>query len=316
MKKIFYLLAAVIFTISACTEADNVMDGTVEGGLLDVTTASINYVVGDAKDYTVEFKVFQAEDMKTTKVEAYISFYTFKRNADGTIFEDADEQVVALSSNEILFKTIDITETKNHFVTFDVGFDELIVGLNVEGTDYYTTLPTSDGDYLIGDYWALRFVNTTSDGNVHENYKQVNISVSTRFAGKYLTTASEYLHPTAGNLGDWNGIVKSVQSVDAITYKLLYIASWEDEPQNILYFQIGADDKVIVLKEYNGKALTLWGADPVGTCEGGDLPLIDCANSNYVEKKADGADIIHIAYGYVRSTGTRQFSETLVKVID
>ena len=304
INKIYFLLASVILMMGACIDPVDVTPTSSEGGLLEIETPGVYYVVGEDKPYTVEFKVFQGA-VKTTQVKVFKSFHT------------VDTAGNALVSNEVLFKTIDISETVTHFVSFDVTFAELRDGLQIDGAD----LPATDAEFQIGDYWDLRFVSVTSDGEEHQNYAGAIVSVSTRFAGSYLASETVYLHPTAGSFyGEWDGMVKSVLSVDAITYKLQYIAysygGWDVE-ENTLYFQVNGDLSVTVLKEYDGNEILLWGTDPVATCDAGELPGIDCANTNFVVKDdVNGADEIHIAYGYIRDTGTRQFSEVLTKIVN
>jgi len=319
LNKLSFFVVALIFILGACTEPDNLVptntdwDGEqfpVGGGLLEVTTPSVNYIVGEPEGYKVEFEVKQGANNHTKKVEVYSVFHAYKRAGEAdTLVLDEDGNKIPLSSNEVLLKSFDITEATNHFIDFDLNYSDLIKDLEIDGA----ALPASDGELSIGDYWELRFVSTVEDGNKFENYKRTNISVSTRFAGTYITTSSSYIHPTSGNLGDWNGLTKYVESVDAITYKLTYIGSWESEANNALYFTVNEDYSITVLTEYGGVEMLIWGADPVATCQDGTLPSIDCENTNFVELKDDGKDVIHIAYGYIRSSGTREFEETMVK---
>ncbi len=305
IKKIYFVLASLILLTGACIDPDDNTPVASEGGLLEITTPGIYYVVGEDHPYTVEFKVFQGA-VRTTQVKIYKQF--FGKDSEGN----------EIVSNEVLFRTVDISSSVTEFYTINFMFADLPADLQVDGSD----LPTNDTDYNIGDYWQFRFESVTSDGEVHENYKGAVVSISTRFAGTYVASETVYLHPTAGNFyGEWDDITKSVLSVDAITYKLQYIAysygGWDVE-ENTLYFQVDpATLHITVLKEFNGEAVLLWGTDPVATCEAGELPGIDCASTNYaVKDDVNGEDQLHIAYGYIRSTGTRQFSEVLTKVVN
>ena len=115
INKIYLLLASVVLFFGACTDPDDLTTETFkEGGLLNITTPALNYVVGDGKAYTVEFQVFQTPTIYTNKIEVYSSFHT------------VDTLGNTLSSNEILYLTIDVSETVTHFQSFDVMYADLI----------------------------------------------------------------------------------------------------------------------------------------------------------------------------------------------
>ena len=217
IKNIYIIFASVILFFGACIEPENIAPAGAEGGLLDVITPSLNYVVGENVPYGVEFRVLQGE-ITTTKVDIMLSFHNTK----------------GLVSNEILFKTINITETVSHIQQFDVTFDELIKDLVINGSG----LPTSDADYTIGDYWKLRLLTTTSDGNIHENYNSVQMAVSTRFAGTYLVLEGDYFRLGVDNGPDmWVGEYVSIKSVDATTYEFFEWGALSGWAGNTLYFQ-------------------------------------------------------------------------------
>lgn len=331
-NKISILLIALIFAFGACTEPDNIVptnsdwDGEgfeVGGGLLDVTTSSINYIVGDGKTYTCEFGVKQGADNKTVKVEVYSSFHAYKRAGEqDTLVLDESGNPIPLTSNEIVFKTFDITETTNHFLSFDFTYEDLIANLEIDGG----ALPTSDGELSIGDYWEFRFVSTTSEGNVYENYKRTNIAVSTRFAGTYKSIGGYYFHPSynpAPYLTDlWLGETVIISSVDAITYKFEdwgILSGWEG---NVLYFQIDPVTGAITYpEEWNGTAQTLNGL-PLLVAERNPNDLtyvIPLAGENIdkaIKDDVDGKDQLNMVHGYMGGSGPREFHILLEKVVN
>jgi len=319
IKNIFYVLAAFALVLGSCTKADNLMEGVVEGGLLSVKTSSINYVIGDAKDYNVSFMVYQSPTASITKVDAYIKFYTYKRNADGSLFLDADGAKVAISSNEKLLKSIDITETTNHLVSFSVNLTTLVDGLSVADNPFYSVLPTDDGQYLIGDYWDIRLVNTVGS-KLHESAERVSVAVSTRFAGTYVCKDLAYYRLSVESPSYWVGHDLIIRSVDATTYSYDWGATigW-DGP---LYFQIDPVTNVVSYPaEWDGVAQTLNGEALITpTLNPGDLtnviPLTATPNIA-IKDDVEGKDQLILVYGYYTSgSGPREFYEILEKKVD
>lgn len=328
IKKIYIALAAVLILFGACVKPDNITPVLSEGGLLEVTTPSINFVIGENQDYNVEFKIFQQADIKTTKVDAYVRFYTYKRNTDGTIYWEvtvdengkADSTKVAIQSNEKLLTSIDITETVNYFESFTVGLSDLASDLSVEGNDYYTTLPTVDSEYLIGDTWEIRLVNTLSTGDVHENYKKVGISVSTRFAGTYKVIEASYFRLGVYNAAAWwTERELTIKSVDATTY--VQTGDWYgfgDDGSNDLFFQIDAvTNKITYLENQalNGQPLLTVEANP------GDLtnviPLGGVNINSAIKDDVEGKDQLNMVYGYYTAgSGPREFYLLLQKKVN
>jgi len=327
INKIYLLLATVVLFIGACTKADDLTTATYkEGGLLEVQTPSINLIVGEGGDYNIEYKVFQTPTIYTNKIETYILLSTFKRNADGSLYYDVtvdpetgkeDSTTVAITSNEKLLSTIDVTETTTHFVSFTTNLADMVSGLSVEGNDFYTDLPTDDTQYLIGDTWNLRIVSTTNEGNTHENYSGVAIAVSTRYAGTY--TCSDLTYYRLGVLSPsyWLGDDIVIKSVDAITYFYDWgITIGWDGP---LYFQIDPEGNITYPEEWNGTAQTLNG-EPLITCDRNptDLTNVPCDGSNIaIKDDVDGKDQLIMTYGYYTGgSGPREFHEVLIKQVN
>ncbi len=317
LNKISFFVVALIFIFGACTEPDNIVptntdwngeEFPVGGGLLEVTTPSINYIVGETEGYKVEFGVQQGRENFTTKVEVYSTFY-------GTQTDDEGNKI-SVTSNEILFESFDITETVNHFRKFGFNYDTLVTDLQIDGTD----LSSNDGDLSIGDYWEFRFVSTMQDGNQFENYKRVKIAVSTRFAGTYICSDLAYFRLGVQSPSYWLGDELTIESVDAITYKYYWGATigW-DAP---LYFQIDPATNVITYpEEWDGVAQTLNG-EPL-TClarNAGDLTNVAGLTTTpdlAVKDDVDGKDQLIMVYGYYTGgSGPREFYETLIKKVD
>ena len=100
--------------------------------------------------------MYQGE-VKTTKVELYKAFHTMVPAPT----DDDPDATVAATSNEVLFKTFDISNTaENSTISFEYYLDDLIEGLTVNGS----SLSSNDGDYTIGDYWEFRVKAYVADG--------------------------------------------------------------------------------------------------------------------------------------------------------
>lgn len=331
IKKIYIALASVMILFSACIDPDNITPVKSEGGLLEVTTPSINLVVGETTgtDYTIEFKVFQEKDVKTTKVDAYVTFHSYKRNADGSLFWDVaedgkDSSKVAIQSNEKLLKSIDISGTTTYFEAFSATFSDLISDLSVEGNDMYSDLPSSDAEYLIGDYWEVRFVNTLNTGDVHENYKRVKIAVSTRFAGTYKVLKGEYFRLGVDNGGGtmWVDGEVTISSIDAITYKFEEWGILSGWAGNVLYFQVNPVTLAITYpEEWDGTAQTLNG-QPLTCLERNPLDLTNVVGFTTtpdvaVKDDVSGKDRLIMIHGYYTGgSGPREFFFELEKVVN
>lgn len=310
-KNIYYLFALSIVAFSCNESEDLVTADAKEGGLMAVTNSSLNYVVGNTGPYTMEFFVNQNEDVSIESLTVYKSFVGQEILKD----QNDEDSVVTYTSNEILDKEVAITETGNHYMDLSYTFDELIAGLDVSGT----TLPTSDGDYIIGDKWTLTFESTLSNGETVTQGFSVNITVSTRFAGVYNVLDKDYFRIGVDRSdldNDWPATM-TIASIDAITYELVEWIGLFDG--NTLYFQIDpATGAITYPEEWNGTAQIL-NDQPVITCEGNpaDMVNVPCATSNFAEIKDDGKDILSMAVGYFTDgSGAREFYQLLEKVVE
>lgn len=327
MKNLFkYLLITTLVVAFSCNESDDIVTANArEGGLLEPTATSLNYVVGQPEGpYTIELFVRQGK-LKTRQINLYKSFvktekYTVEENGEEV------EKSSTFTSNEVLAKTIDITENTNHFVTTSFTFDDLIEGLEIGSVnDGIAPLPANDGDYNIGDRWVFRIESVIEDGFVARQAAPVNVSVSTRYAGIYKAIAAEYNRNAGGSwdspadLSGWPDETV-IESVDATTYRVVeWLGPFDG---NEFFFQIDPNTGKITYpaKKPTGEDQT--GNDlPFITCEanGGDMPndKSHCDNSNYViNDDVNGKDRLVMTFGYMGANGPRIFYQVLEKIVD
>lgn len=312
IKLSFLAIFSLIVLFSCTKENDNVLTGGAKtGALIDVTSGLVGYAVGNGNDYKypVSFKVFQGA-IKTTKVEIYKSFST-------TIIENDKEKVV--KSNEVLWKTIEVPTTPQAQVfSFDVTYNELIGGLII----FDAPLPTSDSLLAIGDAWTLKYVTTTSNGELHTNAQTTKVAVGTRFAGKYKVIKGEYWRINTPRPDVvWVGETRTIESVDAITYKFLDYAGPFKDVKNTHYFTIDGLDVVKTPILYKGTAQLL---NAFGVINCFETPANMSNACNYVgpqntvfRDNVDGKDIIYRTYGYINpATGSREIYEVLEKIVE
>lgn len=319
IKKLSILFLSLV-TFYACNDeqlnVDNWDGNTIEGGLLDVKNTAMNYVVGNTGPYTASVRVFQGT-IKTTNVRINKTFYTSEIVVDPITGE---ETKIVLKSNTIDdFKTIAISETaQNSLFSYDFTFSELIEGLSVDGNP----LPTTDGEYQIGDYWELEYFTTNSNG-VHKNYATTQAAVSTRFAGTYNVLKGEYFRLGANNGGGvmWTGDQVAIKSIDAITYEWAewgILSGWAD---NVLYFQIDPVTlKITYPVEWDGVVQTLNG-EPLIFLPDSALDLTNVSGMTDTPDQAflveNGKDQLDMVYGYYTGgSGPREFYHLLEKVVD
>src|SRR5687768_3048429 len=131
------LLSAGLF--HSCEEPEAlVTTNAKEGGLITPVSAGINYVVGGTSTLDIDIEVLQGP--KVSSVDVYKRFYSVAEGA---------------WTNEVLSKTIEVSEATNVTKTLNENYASLISGLQLEGAP----LPASETDLGIGDYWELRFVS-------------------------------------------------------------------------------------------------------------------------------------------------------------
>jgi hypothetical protein len=303
--KLYSLALLVLAGLFSCEEdSDTLTGGAATGGLLTVNSGLVGYVVGNGNDFKYPVKVtgFQGE-VTTTKIEVYKSF----------------TNVAGKTSNEILYKTIDVAETpKNQVINFDVTYNELRAGLTIDGA----ALPTDDSMLVIGDAWSLRYVTTTSNGDVHSNSAKTKVAVGTRFAGTYRVIDSNYWRLTVSN-GGWNGDIRVIESVDATTYRFVGYAGGFAGAANTHYFTINSAGVVTTPQTYKG-AVQLLNGWPLINCSSNPTDMTrSCGYAgpqNTVTKDdVTNKDRIYRTYGYYTGAGAvgpREFYEALERVVN
>ena len=311
MKKILYILsliALIPFFFYSCESEDNLVTGNAkEGGLVDILTPSLNYVVGNTTSaYNFTMKIYQGVPVKTTKVTLYKYFSSVLDDTVGG----------SPLSNEVLVTTIDITnqETTESIISPSYFYPDLIDGLTFKDNP----LPASDGNLNIGDAFYFRIVTEMEDGREVEQATRVKLTVSTRFAGKYKTIKHEYYRIGVLTYTEADSPSElSIESVDAITYKMVeYAGAFEG---NTLYFQIDASGVISYPLKWKGVDQVINDV-PIITCtdNAGDMTNVHCATSNYVIKDdVNGKDRLIMAFGYYTpGSGPREFWEILEKIVE
>lgn len=313
MRKIKYLAIAItLFSAAfvACEEDSDELTGDKNiGGLLKIETPLIGYVVGNGvtKEYTGSFSITQGS-VRTNTVDIYKSF----TNTKGTL-DPADDEV----SNEILLKSSTLSSTAtNEVVSYTVSYNELITGLTVGGN----SLPASDGGLNVGDYWTLRLVSNTSAGTANMNTKTTKVSVGTRFAGDYKVLEAEYYRigvPRPDVAGPYVGTIVTIESVDAITYK---VNNWFGPfSGNIWYFTIQSDVIGIPATRPDGTGQVANGIQMIScTSHPTEMTNVHCGSSNFVTRDdIEGKDKLTMSAGYLNAPGaSREIYQVLEKVID
>lgn len=292
-----------------------------EGGLVDISTTAINYVVGSGSTYTFDLFVHQEGAVKIETINLYKScFYAAAipwYNPSDTTHATADS-VAAKYTDEILDYTINITETtKSHSVaTFDWTWADLRDGLTQEDGN---ELPTTDASMEIGNYFQFVVEAVLSDGRVVRQEAPVRMTVSTRYAGSYKCIDAAYYRIGVLTYGaaDWPSATQ-IESVDAITYRIVEYFGPEPFNGNTYYMQIDAAGKITYPAEWDGVAQTGNG-QPMITCESnpGDMTNVPCgALSNYVENDdVNGKDKLYMTFGYYTSgSGSREFYQVMEKI--
>jgi hypothetical protein len=309
MKKIklYFLSLFVISGIVSCEEDSDTLTGNDRtGGLVEVESKLVGYVVGDGNDkkYTAKFSINQVEEDFTSKIEVYKVF----TNIDGE------------TSNEVLLTTLDVPTTPGvQKISFDFSFNDLIKDLKVDGS----AISPNDGLLNIGDAWTLKFLCHTSRGYKNLNAATAKVAVGTRFAGKYKVILADSKYWRIGVLTQsaWVGdLIRIVESVDATTYKLVEYAGPFAGVTNTHYFTIDGSGAVNTPVLYKGATQLLNG-----------LPLINCPESAanmlnactvtglkdvVVKDDVNGKDRIYRSYGYLAATGPREIYEVLEKVVE
>ncbi|HZL09788.1 MAG TPA: hypothetical protein VFC65_07305 [Prolixibacteraceae bacterium] len=311
--KIFALIVLSLMFAISCDESESLISG-VEGGLVDINNPSVNYVVGNPGPYTASVRIYQGT-VKTTKLTVMKTFHTIVPSPT----EEDPNAVIAVQSNTVLMATINVDDlTKESFKSFSFTFDDLIADLKVDAA----SLPISDGDYQIGDYWEFEYVATVNNGTEVYQDKTTKVTVATRFAGRYRFVEGAYYRiGVLSSTGDYWDPEYLIESVDAKTYKMNGVSAWMDQ---IVYFQIEDDGRITYPLEWDGEQLI--NGQPLISCESNlsDLSTVHCSTSNYIVKDdVDGKDQLIMSFGYLTGgsaspadDGPRSFYQVMEKIIE
>lgn len=303
MKTLKYLFIAMfsLTLATSCTEDDNdeLTGNAIEGGLVDLDAAAIGYVVGNDGTYTASGEVYQGES-KTTSIDVYKSF--------------TDSQT-GTTTEEILFEEINFTDIQQGFssdFSFNFKYEDLVEG--------FSSLPASDADLNIGDFWTLKFVSTLADGTQVTNSAVVKVSVGTRFAGVYRTLDALYYRIGVLTADESSWPAETViESVDATTYRVVdYFGLFSG---NEWYFQIDENDNITYPDETPSGDAQQGNGQPFITCSAnaGDLTNVPCgAGTNIVIRDDEnGRDQLVMTYGYFTAgSGPREFYQVLEKIVE
>lgn len=316
------MLFAVV-TVVSCIDTDNdeLSMGAITGGIieLDQKSKSIGYVVGNDGTYTVASELPQGA-VKTNKVDVY------KQLSYQIILKDADnkDSLITKKTNKVLFNTFNFENPVSGIVdnfTFSFKYEDLIDALVKEDG---TSLPANDGELLIGDFWKLTYVTTTSEGDVLENSAATKISLGTRYAGTYKPLDGAYyrIGVLTYELPDWLLYCPEtlIESVDATTYRVVeYFGPFGS---NTWYFQIGSDGTITYPENTPDGTAQLGNGQPFITCQTnpGDMSDVPCDPSltnKVIRDDVNGADQLFMSFGYFTSgSGARSFYHVLEKIVE
>lgn len=320
LNKIFYMVLLTGLLFSSCNESEDLLTADAKaGGLLDITSNSLNYVVGNPEGpYLMEFYVNNNGGDKINKINLYKSFITTVKYTEMVEGEEVQKDSTFVS-NEILDRTIEIAESKYYSTSYT--FSELIDGLTVASLNGPAApLSDSDAEYQIGDKWVFRAETILESGRTVRQAIPVSVSVSTRYAGKYKTIAAEYyrLGVLTYSAADWPAET-IIESVDATTYRVVEYLGAEAFSGNEYYFQI--NDGVITYPDKTPSGEDQTGNDqPFITCQSSPADMVDvhCATSNVVvDDDATGKDRLIMSFGYnTPGSGPRTFYQVLEKIVD
>ncbi len=313
MKNIKYFILAffMISTFIACDDDRvSVDDGAAEGGLMTVLTSLIVHIQSSQDVYSAQVKTFQGP-IKTTQVEVYKQFVS----VDGS------------TSERVLHTSMDVMDQVNTVThTLEFTFPDLKSGLTLNGAP----LPADD-NLVVGDKIVLTFAAKTSEGNTHFASGSTEISVSGRFAGTYVVTASDYWRiGVQSGVADWVGVNRIIKSIDAITYEHVGIGPWSYDGNDyyfsedaFFFFNVTDDNRIeYYANSPDGNPVTGLGTYLI-TCatditEFGNVPCDETTNL-VIKDDVDGKDQLIFTMGYYTASGdanegAREFYEVVEKL--
>jgi hypothetical protein len=325
LKEITYILTFALFAFAACNESEDIItDDAQTGGLLDGSRVNVNYVVGAPEGpYTAELFVNQGRD-KVTEIRLYKSFTTTVKYTE-TVEGEEVERSKTFVSNEVLDKTVPVTEQEKHYVNTSWNLTELISGLKIENLAGETNdLPSDDQQYLVGDRWTFRVVSVLSDGREVQQAYNINVNVSTRYAGTYRVLTSAYYRIGVPRPDVAFPETVTIESVDAVTYRANYFGAFGDQ-QIFFTIDLGTGEIAYPDKQPDGTTDQNSGGSPLITCADDNAMFpsgANCGSSNYVENSDAGADKLYMTFGYNTAAtpdiegGPRTFYQVLEKIVE
>lgn len=312
-KKLLYIMAFLALGLPyACDNKDDLLtENALEGGWINPSNTSLNYVVGDGAAYSFDLTLNHGKTSQSaiTKVELYKSVFRGAVDPDPEV-EGEEGELPARWSNEVLEETINIADANTKKISATaLNYASLISGLLIDGE----ALPALDGDMNIGDYFNFKIVNTLGDGRIVEQAYNIKLSISTRFAGKYRFVENEYWRAFVLESFAWMDEAL-IESVDAKTYRMVGVGLFEDQE---LYFQIEDDGSITYPDEWNGEAQLL-NDFALTTCSNapGLLTNVYCGSTNYIVKDdVEGLDRLVMSFGY-NSSAPRELYMVMEKILD
>lgn len=299
IKNLIFVL--FITLLAGCNKNDNpISKNAKEGGLIEVNTGTVVYFLNTMdQDYPIELKYYQGQGADIATIDVYKQFFTI------------DDVGNPISSERVLFKTIDLTSNKTPgYHTFNASFQELAAGTTIDGV----LIPQSDDLLKPGFYWELTYdINLDDDRTVF--VPQNTVFINSRYAGVYDVVDALYfrLGVLTYELEDWPSEV-TVTALNANTFRME--APCEPFGSNAIYFTIDdASGAVQILKSYAGSELTI-NNQKVATCstEPGAFNNIPCDGSNVAIKVPSTKDTLKLSYAYVTpGSGPREFWQVMVK---
>ena len=271
-----------------------------QGGLIELDQNLVNYTIGNQGPYKIEGAAFQG-GVETRTLEVYKSFTRISGGA---------------TSNEVLLATVSLDGGNGDAIKerfeFNFTLSDLANDLSVDGT----ALTNDESTYSIGDAFNLRYVAVTSQGNRVESVEKTSIQVSTRFAGTYSLVDGAYYRIGVLNDGyttDPRSTTRVIRSISTTRYVVEDWGEWFVN-ESMLYFEIDPDTNEITVEtvDENGNPRTLNDIDVIA-CPNVNFTNVSCDGSNIAIPNDNGKDRIILTYGYVASSGAREFYDVLEK---
>ena len=273
---------------------------------LQVITGFLQFEPGTAA-YDFQFNLINGTNA-LNEIKMYKTFY------------DAG---VKKSSDEVMVGSYTTSDPLRNVVELSLTYDDLASGITVDGN----SLPASDEDIVPGSGWSFRFEGVrSSSGETVDLDGAINMVLS-KYAGLYEVVESKYVRSTSivEDFGGWNGSQVFIGFVSET--ELSYNDAWGYFAWGGCHFDIKYNPETLVVTDV--PVLTecgLFSGDSRLTCAGDAVRFTDlnaalgfdaCDVSNIiVDDDVNGEHEIILTYGYLASSGPRQFYEKLRKIVN